>query len=88
MNMNDIDTYAKQGNLEMIIRCNNQDTKCSVWAMDFAATYGYLDVVKWLHENRTEGCTQYAMNMACQNGHFEVVKWLHKNQQQHPLFHD
>ena len=26
-------------------------------AMDCAAAYGHLDVVQWLHANRTEGCT-------------------------------
>jgi hypothetical protein len=38
-----------------------------------------LEVVKWLHENRTEGCTPYAMHFAAREGHLEVVKWLHQN---------
>ena len=44
-----------------------------------AAKYGHLDVVKWLHENRTEGCSVAAMDWAAKNGHLEVVKWLHVN---------
>ena len=39
----------------------------------------HLEVVKWLHENRTEGCSTYVMNYAAENGHLEVVKWLHEN---------
>ncbi len=28
----------------------------------WASENGYLEVVKWLHKNRTEGCTRKAMN--------------------------
>ena len=48
-------------------------------AMDYAAKNGHLEVVKCLHENRTEGCTKDAMDWAAKNGHLEVVKWLHDN---------
>ncbi|GAB9476371.1 hypothetical protein Gpo141_00013437, partial [Globisporangium polare] len=44
-----------------------------------AAWNGRLDVVKFLHENRTEGCTVSAMNTAAAFGHLEVVKFLHEN---------
>jgi hypothetical protein len=47
--------------------------------MSSASRNGHLDVVKWLHENRTEGCTTYAMDWASRNGHLNVVKWLHEN---------
>jgi hypothetical protein len=47
--------------------------------MNLAAKNGHLDVVKWLHEHRTEGCTTVAMNYAAYKGHLHVVKWLHKN---------
>ncbi len=40
---------------------------------------GYLDVVKWLHENRTEGCTTFAVVHAVVYGHLETVKWLLQN---------
>ncbi|OQR87208.1 hypothetical protein THRCLA_22927 [Thraustotheca clavata] len=30
---------------------------------------GYLDIVQYLHENRSEGCTQNAMKAAAENGH-------------------
>lgn len=47
--------------------------------MDGAALDGHLDVVRWLHPNRTEGCTANAMNWAAANGHSDVVKWLREN---------
>jgi len=47
-------------------------------AMNTASENGHLEIVKWLHENRTEGCTVYAMNTAM-NGHLEIVKFLHFN---------
>ena len=47
--------------------------------MDYAAKYGYLTIVKWLHENRMEGCTTKAMDYAAENGHLHLVKWLHEN---------
>jgi hypothetical protein len=47
--------------------------------MNRAALNGHLNVVKWLHENRTEGCTNWAMDGAAQNGKLTMVKWLHQN---------
>ncbi|KAG3242646.1 hypothetical protein PI124_g12527 [Phytophthora idaei] len=49
---------------------------CTKEAMDGAAAAGHLDVVNWLHVNRTEGCTTDAMDLAALNGHLEVVQWL------------
>jgi len=47
--------------------------------MDDAASFGHLEVVKFLHENRTEGCTKNAIIWAASRGHLEVVKFLHFN---------
>ncbi|KAL3657633.1 hypothetical protein V7S43_017436 [Phytophthora oleae] len=52
---------------------------CSTEAMDYAAANGHLEVVQWLHMNRSEGCTTKAMNSAAKEGHLEVVKWLYRN---------
>lgn len=38
-----------------------------------------MDIVEWLHRNRTEGCTEEAMDLAAQGGHFDVVVFLHRN---------
>ena len=47
--------------------------------MDFAAENGHLDVVKWLHHNRSEGCTDDAAVMAARNGHSDIEEWLDLN---------
>ncbi|EEY59984.1 uncharacterized protein PITG_13149 [Phytophthora infestans T30-4] len=47
--------------------------RCTDVAMDVAAAHGHLDVVRWLHANRTEG---YG---AASGGHLDVAKWLHQN---------
>ncbi|ETL86474.1 hypothetical protein L917_14092, partial [Phytophthora nicotianae] len=41
--------------------------------------YGHLNVIQWLHANRTEGCTTDAMNRAAWNGHLDIIQWLHPN---------
>ena len=57
--------------------------KCD-YSINNAAKRGHLEVIKWLHYNRSEGCTTKAlslkaMDLAAENGHLEVVKWLHHN---------
>ena len=47
--------------------------------MNLAAENGNLKLIKWLHNNRTEGCTKYAMNVAAAKGYLKIIKWLHKN---------
>ncbi|ATE82274.1 Ankyrin repeat domain containing protein [Pandoravirus salinus] len=47
--------------------------------MNITAGNGHLDVVKFLHDHRTEGCTTDAMNDAAAFGHLDVVKFLHAN---------
>jgi len=50
--------------------------------MNFVAEKGYLEIIKWLHENQKSFCTTFAMNFAAQNGHLEMVKWLHENRKE------
>ncbi|AVK76652.1 Ankyrin repeat domain containing protein [Pandoravirus neocaledonia] len=47
--------------------------------MDSAAAGGHLDVVEFLHVNRTDGCTADAMDGAAAGGHLDVVEFLHAN---------
>src|SRR3989304_1963442 len=49
---------------------------------DKLAENGNLDVIKWLHENRTEGCTKCAMDDAAENGYLKIVKFLHENRRE------
>ncbi|KAG2810492.1 hypothetical protein PC116_g16662 [Phytophthora cactorum] len=57
-------------------RSTRNGIECSSSAMNEAAN-NHLDVVQWLHSNRTEGCTSDAMDLAAANGHLEMVQWLH-----------
>jgi hypothetical protein len=67
---------AKEGDLTKIILLHLQRAGgCTTRAMDYAACKGHLDVVIWLHENRSEGCT-WAMDYAVCCGHLDVVEWL------------
>ncbi|RHZ00560.1 hypothetical protein DYB37_013719 [Aphanomyces astaci] len=43
--------------------------------MNGAARNGHLDVLRFLHANRSEGCTELAMDLACEHGHLEVARW-------------
>ncbi|OQS02336.1 hypothetical protein THRCLA_05273, partial [Thraustotheca clavata] len=40
------------------------------------ATFGHLEVVKFLNENRTEGCTKLALQGAVRKGYVKVVEHL------------
>ncbi|EGG18677.1 hypothetical protein DFA_04173 [Cavenderia fasciculata] len=51
-------------------------------AINHAAKNGRLDIVEYLHLNRTEGCSTLAMDKAAMNGHFNVVQWLHWNRKE------
>ncbi|KAK6093522.1 hypothetical protein MT418_006133 [Batrachochytrium dendrobatidis] len=50
---------------------------CTQWAMIAAAQNGHIDVVKFLHANRTEGCTTRAMDEAALHGHLNIIQFLH-----------
>lgn len=50
--------------------------------MDKAAANGHFNVVRWLHEHRTEGCTKVAMDRASLNGQLEIAQWLHTNRKE------
>ncbi|KAL7751461.1 LON peptidase N-terminal domain and RING finger protein 2 [Sorochytrium milnesiophthora] len=47
--------------------------------MDKAAASGDLDLVRWFHQNRTEGCTRKAMAEAARCGSLSIVKFLHEH---------
>ncbi|OQR80608.1 hypothetical protein THRCLA_23451 [Thraustotheca clavata] len=45
-----------------------------------AATYGHLNMVKYLIACSSQTCSVKAMDGAAGNGHFHVVKWLHETE--------
>jgi hypothetical protein len=47
---------------------------CSTDAMNYAAWNGHLEVVKWLHANRSDGCSEDAVDYAAGYGHLETLK--------------
>ncbi|KAL7748916.1 hypothetical protein RI367_005564 [Sorochytrium milnesiophthora] len=75
-----IDT-AGQSAFEHIVAWLTHDTDlpCTTNAMNSAARVGGLDLVRFLHEHRTEGCTPYAMTSAVSGGHLDVADYLRTN---------
>ncbi|GLD92556.1 hypothetical protein PINS_up001115 [Pythium insidiosum] len=72
------DRAAELGDLEMVqwIHAQRAPHAFSAHAMDGAAAGGFLDVVRFLHEHRTEGCTAQAINGALLGRHDDVVAFL------------
>lgn len=73
-----INIAAKHGHLDILMVLNEKAyfNDADAHAMNDAAGLGYLDVVIFLSEYRTEGCTTYAMDSASSHGQLEVVKYL------------
>ena len=60
--------YSKEGNL-FGIKWMHYHEQLGDMDLDYAASRGQLEVVKWLHKNG-KGCTIVAMNFAAGHGHF------------------
>ncbi|EQC24775.1 hypothetical protein SDRG_17335 [Saprolegnia diclina VS20] len=73
------DDIAGRGFLPLVRSLHERGVNCSTDAMNKAAANGHLEVVRFLHEHRSEGCTTVAMDDAATNGHLEVVQFLHEN---------
>lgn len=90
------DQAAKNGNLAVLrwLTIEHPHIRCTNKAMDWAAEYGYLDVVTFLHLRRREfsilltihpdcvhrfGGSKDAMTMALVNGYYEIYYFLHLN---------
>ncbi|OQR98130.1 hypothetical protein THRCLA_06783 [Thraustotheca clavata] len=73
-----MDLAAMNGYLDIVIWLHNLENGpgCTIKAMDGAATYGHLQVVEFLNENRSEGCTFTALKMGASNGYSKVVEYL------------
>lgn len=74
-----IDLAAKAGDFGAVVYLHKQKAKCTYLAMDWAAEIGRIDILEWLHNNRTEGCTTHAMDWAAGSGYLQIVEWLDAN---------
>ncbi|OQS01296.1 hypothetical protein ACHHYP_01348 [Achlya hypogyna] len=72
-----LDFAAKVGALNVVCYLHATGHGCSTRAMDYAAQNGHAEVLRFLHEHRSEGCSRDAMDFAAQNGHMDVVQYLH-----------
>lgn len=63
-----------------IVKCviENDGYDCSSEALDYAAEYGYLEIVQYLVE-KGKPCTSNAIESAARNGSYEIVKCLIEN---------
>jgi hypothetical protein len=48
---------------------NSNNLSFSKYTMACAARNGHLEIIKWLHQNRTEGCTTDAIDFASKGGY-------------------
>ncbi|KDO28556.1 hypothetical protein SPRG_06414 [Saprolegnia parasitica CBS 223.65] len=71
-----LDDVAGKGFLPLVRSLHERGLECSRDAMDNAAANGHLEVVRFLHFNRTEGCTTKALDEAIRNGHLAIVRFL------------
>ena len=75
------DLVCCSGNLDFVRCLHALETKevplFTTSAINWAAKYGHLEVVQWLHTHRHEGCSTWAMDWAARYGYLEVVQWLH-----------
>ncbi|EFA75566.1 hypothetical protein PPL_11071 [Heterostelium album PN500] len=76
-----INLACAHGDLEILKLLESQNIRLgNTDAMDAAAAGGHLDILRYLHDNRSEmSCTVKAMDQAAGNGHLDVVIWLHEN---------
>ncbi|KDO28661.1 hypothetical protein SPRG_06516 [Saprolegnia parasitica CBS 223.65] len=71
-----LDDVASQGFLPLVRLLHERGHECSTNAMGMAAANGHLEVVQFLHVNRTEGCTVDALDGAVLFGHIDVGRFL------------
>ncbi|EFA80071.1 hypothetical protein PPL_06893 [Heterostelium album PN500] len=72
---------VSEGNLAILkfLHYNHLITECDTTVFDIAASCGYLSIVRFLSENRTEVCTSSAYDDAAKGGHLKVFKYLIEN---------
>jgi hypothetical protein len=71
----------KNGWLDLLIWILNDYRGLYTNIYDISATYGQLEILKWLHEHQfqIEKTNRTICMNAAGNGHFEVLKWAREN---------
>ncbi|KAJ8531658.1 hypothetical protein ON010_g14304 [Phytophthora cinnamomi] len=69
---------AVYNDLMGVIHVYGYSRSWTVAAMDGAAARGRLDILQWLHDNRSEGCSTTAFLGAAAHDHLDVLRWLHQ----------
>ncbi|EFA77114.1 hypothetical protein PPL_09867 [Heterostelium album PN500] len=77
-----LNMFAKYGQLDLLQRsiddCDGNSTELEQ-TLDYAASGGQFEVLKWLTENKRGVCTTRAIDKASGKGHYEIVRYLHEN---------
>ena len=67
---------ARNGHLDILKYCKEQEIICSEKAIEKAALYGNLEVVKWLHKYKIGGDIRNARNKAIEYNQYDIVKYI------------
>ena len=72
--------YIYNGDLNSLIKLHESGKAVyDSEIFNYAAQYGYIDMVKWLHINSPVPFTVNAIDRAVEGGHLDVVKFLCEN---------
>lgn len=75
----DLWCWALRSNKMEVIEFLNSTTPLSVGAIELVSEYGYIDMAKWLYDNRAEYYSGEALANAAGKGYLELVQWLYLN---------
>jgi len=68
--------FCRLGDLNGIKWKNKYNFPFTTKTQDYAASFGHLEVVKWIYRNKKEAYAENAIENAEVSGHLEVVKFL------------
>ncbi|EQC29129.1 hypothetical protein SDRG_13160 [Saprolegnia diclina VS20] len=79
-----LDLAASVGHLRIVQALHTAAYPCgaTVLAMDAASSNGHEEVVRYLHQHRSEGASVAALDGAAAAGHLAIVAFLHATQQE------
>ena len=74
-----IDAAAEQGNLEMVKYCVVKKCPIGMYACEYAAAFGHLDCLKYLHETAKVPWNEEVLREAHENNQTECLQYLLDN---------